>query len=138
MMVEFAKNLANFAASTGKKHVIILSSLDSGKRQKLDMLSEMQIYYLSTVNSDGTDNDCERIGWKKLQEYNPLQRSWKYLDDLAKGESLLEDNLSIEDELGDEDYFPSLPFSAIFSCCKVLFCFYYKFIARYCFEVQQC
>ncbi|XP_042494227.1 proteasome assembly chaperone 2-like [Macadamia integrifolia] len=118
MMVEFAKNLANFAASTGKKHVIILSSLDSGKRQKLDMLSEMQIYYLSTVNSDGTDNDCERIGWKKLQEYNPLQRSWKYLDDLAKGESLLEDNLSIEDELGDEDYFPSLPFSAIFSCCK--------------------
>ncbi|XP_043709964.1 proteasome assembly chaperone 2 [Telopea speciosissima] len=118
MMVEFAKNLANFAASTGKKHVIVLSSLDSGKRQKLDMLSEMQIYYLSTANMDGTDNDCERIGWKKLQEYNPVQRSWKYLDDLAKGNSLLEDNLSIEDELGDEDYFPSLPFAAIFSCCK--------------------
>ncbi|KAJ4962566.1 hypothetical protein NE237_022505 [Protea cynaroides] len=118
MMVEFAKNLANFAASTGKKHVTVLSSLDSGKRQKLDVLSETQIYYLSTANNDGSDNDCERIGWKRLHEYNPVQRSWKYLDDLAKGDSLLEDNLSIEDELGHEDYFPSLPFAAIFSCCK--------------------
>lgn len=36
-MVEFAKNLANFAAASGKKHVVLLSSLDFGKWQKIDM-----------------------------------------------------------------------------------------------------
>lgn len=35
-MVEFAKNLAHFASSIGKKHVVILSSLDSGRRKKIE------------------------------------------------------------------------------------------------------
>ncbi|XP_057965273.1 uncharacterized protein LOC131155842 [Malania oleifera] len=39
MMVEFAKNMADFAAATGKKHVLILSSLDFGRWQKIDLSS---------------------------------------------------------------------------------------------------
>lgn len=37
MMVEFAKNMADFIAGIGKKHIIVLSSLDFGKWQKVDM-----------------------------------------------------------------------------------------------------
>ncbi|KAL2336526.1 hypothetical protein Fmac_010972 [Flemingia macrophylla] len=37
MMVEFAKNMAGFLAGSGKKHIIVLSSLDFGKWQKVDM-----------------------------------------------------------------------------------------------------
>ena len=36
-MVEFAKNLADFAAATGKKHAVVLSSLDFGRCQNIDM-----------------------------------------------------------------------------------------------------
>lgn len=36
-MLEFAKNLADFATATGKKHVIVLSSLDSGKQQRIEL-----------------------------------------------------------------------------------------------------
>lgn len=36
-MVEFAKNLAEFAADSGKKHVLVLSSLDFGQWQRIDM-----------------------------------------------------------------------------------------------------
>ncbi|XP_058069194.1 uncharacterized protein LOC131218588 isoform X2 [Magnolia sinica] len=117
MMVEFAKNLACFAAAAGKKHVIVLSSLDSGRRQKIDLSSNMQIYYLSSSGMDGTDGDCEKLGWKRLPEYDPAQRRWKYLESLAEGNSMQED-FSFEDEVVDDDYYPSLPFAALFSCCK--------------------
>lgn len=36
-MVEYAKNLADFAATCGKKHVVVLSSLDFGRWQTIDM-----------------------------------------------------------------------------------------------------
>ena len=36
-MVEFAKNLADFAAATGKKHAVVLSSLDFGRCRNIDM-----------------------------------------------------------------------------------------------------
>lgn len=36
-MVEFAKNLADFAVASGKKHIIILSSLEFGLWQTIDM-----------------------------------------------------------------------------------------------------
>lgn len=36
-MIEFAKNLADFAVASGKKHVVVLSSLDFGRWQKIDM-----------------------------------------------------------------------------------------------------
>ncbi|CAI9786344.1 unnamed protein product [Fraxinus pennsylvanica] len=117
MMVEYAKNLANFAAANGKKHVIILSSLDFGRWHTIDLSSGLQIFYLSTSGMDGTDEDCERLGWNRLQEYNPSQRMWKYLNSLAEGGSMLEEDLPFE-ELGDEDYYPSLPFAALFSCLK--------------------
>ncbi|KAK4562890.1 hypothetical protein RGQ29_005396 [Quercus rubra] len=90
-MVEFAKNLADFAAATGKKHAVVLSSLDFG--------SGLQTYYLSSTNSDGTDDYCEQLGWKRLREYNPTQRCWKYLSTLAEGNAFL-------------------PFAALFSCFK--------------------
>ncbi|KAI8019134.1 DExH-box ATP-dependent RNA helicase DExH1 [Camellia lanceoleosa] len=37
MMVEFAKNVADFAAASGKKHIVVLSSLDFGRWQTIDM-----------------------------------------------------------------------------------------------------
>ncbi|WVZ01931.1 hypothetical protein V8G54_022737 [Vigna mungo] len=144
MMVQFAKNMADFLAGSGKKHIIVLSSLDFGKWQKVDMssilnptwfrklhrhsfhsdtsigyhISGLQIYYLSSANSNGTDENCEQLGWKKLQEYDPSQKHWKYLSDLAEGNVTLEDIISVEDELEEENYYASLPFAALFTFLK--------------------
>ncbi|XP_059647735.1 uncharacterized protein LOC132294031 [Cornus florida] len=118
MMVEFAKNVADFAAVSGKKHVVLLSGLDFGRWQTIDMSSGLQIYYLSSANMEGTDDNCERLGWKRLQEYNPAQRGWQYLSTLAEGNAKQDENLPSEDELGEEDYYPSLPFASMFSCLK--------------------
>lgn len=79
----------------------------------------MQIYYLSSANSNGSDENCEQLGWKKLQEYDPFQKHWKYLSDLAEGNATLEDIISVEDELEEENYYASLPFAALFSFLKV-------------------
>jgi proteasome assembly chaperone 2 len=84
-------------------------------------ISGLQTYYLSSTNTDGTDDYCEGLGWKRLQEYNPTQRGWKYLSNLAEGNATHEETLPFEDELEEEDYYPSLPFAALFSCFKVLF-----------------
>nr|DAD46887.1 TPA_asm: hypothetical protein HUJ06_016824 [Nelumbo nucifera] len=117
-MVEFAKSLADFAISSRKNHVVVLSSLDAGRRKRIDMSSEMQIFYLSSTHKDGTDDHCEKMGWKRLQEYNPTERKWEFLNDLAEGKFIDEGNWPSEDELIDEDYYPSLPFAALFSCFK--------------------
>ncbi|GFY95661.1 clast3-like protein [Actinidia rufa] len=117
-MVEFAKNMADFAAASRKKHIVVLSSLDFGRWQTIDMSSGLQIYYLSSANMDGTDNECERFGWKRLQDYNPDQRLWKYLSNLAEGNAGHDDDIPSEDELGEEDYNASLPFASLFSCFK--------------------
>lgn len=37
MMIEFAKNVADFATASGKKHIVLLSSLDFGRWQTIDM-----------------------------------------------------------------------------------------------------
>ncbi|KAL2348540.1 hypothetical protein Fmac_002540 [Flemingia macrophylla] len=118
MMVEFAKNMAGFLAGSGKKHIIVLSSLDFGKWQKVDMPSGLQIYYLSSADSNGTDENCEQLGWKKLQEYDHSQKHWKYLSDLVEGNATLEDIISVEDDLEEENYYASLPFAALFSFLK--------------------
>ncbi|KAK6143504.1 hypothetical protein DH2020_023852 [Rehmannia glutinosa] len=107
-MLEYAKNMASFAAANGKKHVVILSSLDFGRWKNVNM---------SSSNVDGTDAECERLGWHRLQDYNPAQRTWKYLDALAEEGSVPDEDFFLE-ELGDEDYYPSLPFAALFSCFK--------------------
>ena len=70
---------------------------------------------------DGTDNECERFGWKRLQDYNPDQRLWKYLSNLAEGNAGHDDDIPSEDELVEEDYNASLPFASLFSCFKVAF-----------------
>ncbi|KAI7995269.1 hypothetical protein LOK49_LG11G01485 [Camellia lanceoleosa] len=67
---------------------------------------------------DGTDDDCEKLGWKRLQEYNLEQRLWKYPSTLAERNAELDDNMPFEDKLGEDDYYPSLPFAALFSCFK--------------------
>lgn len=85
----------------------------------LGHFSGLQIYYLSSTSVDGTDDYCEQLGWNRLQEYNPAQRCWKYLSSLAEGDVGEENNLPFEDDLEEEDYYPSLPFAALFSCFKV-------------------
>ncbi|KAG8364277.1 hypothetical protein BUALT_Bualt19G0111600 [Buddleja alternifolia] len=117
MMIEYAKNMANFAAANGKKHVVILSSLDFGRWRNIDMSSGLQIHYLSSSNVDGIDADYESLGWKRLQDYSPAQRTWKYLNELVEEGSVPDEDFASE-ELGDEDYYPSLPFAALFSCFK--------------------
>lgn len=119
MMFQFAHDLAEFAVTSGKKHVVVLSSLDFGRWQKVDMSSGLQIHYLSSTNADGTDDDCERLGWKRLQEYNPSQRRWEHLSTLAAGNNPEEEALPFDEDLEeDEDYYASLPFAALFSCFK--------------------
>ncbi|KAL2334388.1 hypothetical protein Fmac_015601 [Flemingia macrophylla] len=59
-----------------------------------------------------------KLGWKKLQEYDPSQKHWKYLSDLVEGNATLEDIISVEDELEEENYYASLPFAALFSFLK--------------------
>ncbi|KAK8941050.1 hypothetical protein KSP39_PZI010751 [Platanthera zijinensis] len=117
MMVEFAKNIANFISATGKKHIVILSSLDSGKRNQINAANFMQIYYISSVNDDGTDADCERLGWKRLDKYKPFEGKWNHLNLLAKGDISQVDHLNLEDDLVDDDYYAGLPFAALFACC---------------------
>ncbi|GAB4853944.1 hypothetical protein Ancab_018153 [Ancistrocladus abbreviatus] len=119
MMIEFAKNLADFAVANRKTHVLVLSSLDFERWKEVDMSSGLQIYYLSSANVDGTDDNCKSLGWKKLQEYNPLQMRWQYLSAVAKGNHVPEHGLPFDGDLEeDEDYYASLPFAALYSCLK--------------------
>ncbi|KAL6894156.1 hypothetical protein ACP4OV_008254 [Aristida adscensionis] len=117
MMVSFAKNVADFVSSVGKEHIIILSSLDSGKRRLIDASSNMQVYYLSSCKDDGSDPECEKLGWKKLEEYDPSQSRWKCLESLVAGD-ISEDMVDYSDEMTIKDYYASLPFAALFSACK--------------------
>jgi hypothetical protein len=38
MTIKFAKNISSWAAAMGKKEVVIVSSLDSGKMPRCDMI----------------------------------------------------------------------------------------------------
>lgn len=117
MMISFAKNVANFVSSIGKDHVVILSSLDSGKRRLIDASSDM-LYYLSSCNEDGSDPEYEKLGWKKLEEYDPSQRLWKSLANLIEGGVLSEDMSDDSEEMTLSDYYATLPFAALFFACK--------------------
>lgn len=82
--------------------------------------SGLQVHYLSSTNKDGTDDYCETLGWKRLQEFNPDQTRWNYLSNLAEGSvSQVEDLPFEDDQESDEDYYASLPFAALYSCLKV-------------------
>jgi proteasome assembly chaperone 2 len=118
MMIKFAENIANFAASSGKKHIIVLSSLDFQRLHNLDMSRGPQVYYLSNAESDGRDDHCERLGFGRLHEYDSEGRCWKYLSSVFEKNSVEELALPSEDELEDIDYYPSLPFAALFSAFK--------------------
>ncbi|XP_010466023.1 PREDICTED: proteasome assembly chaperone 2-like [Camelina sativa] len=118
MMINFAENIANFAASSGKKHVIVLSSLDFQRLHNLDMSRGPQVYYLSNAGSDGRDDHCEKLGFGRLNEYDSEGRCWKYLSSVFEKKSEEELTFPSEDELEDIDYYPSLPFAALFSAFK--------------------
>jgi proteasome assembly chaperone 2 len=81
--------------------------------------SDLQIYYISNASDDGLNQDCENLGWKKLDEYDPCQRRWKYLNSQAEGASPADELMTDEEEFTESDYYASLPFSALFSCLKV-------------------
>ncbi|PWZ21648.1 putative transcription factor KAN2 [Zea mays] len=100
------KNAADFVSSIGKNHIVIISSLDSGKRRIIDASSDMQMYYLSSCNEDGSDPEYE--GWKKLEDYNPSQKHWNCLASLVEGGHLSEDMDDDTDERTINDYYASL------------------------------
>ena len=83
------------------------------------MIFSSPIRYISTANPDGTDERCEGLGWRKLEQFLPLTQEWKLLESYSCGE-IEEDLESREIQLTDEMYYPSLPFASLFSCCKVL------------------
>ncbi|KAF3550059.1 hypothetical protein DY000_02004538 [Brassica cretica] len=129
MMIKFAENIADFAASSGKKHVIVLSSLDFQRlHHNLDMsrcvlllgnyFRGPQVYYLSNVEANGRDEHCERLGFGRLNEYDSEGRCWKYLSSVFDENCKEELTFPSEDELEDIDYYPSLPFAALFSAFK--------------------
>ncbi|KAJ3670128.1 hypothetical protein LUZ60_010452 [Juncus effusus] len=124
MMIQFARNMANFIKNLGnKKHIIILSSLDFSKKKKFD--SSSNIYYISNIGNDGFDPQCENLGYKKLEEYNPDQKRWKHIISLSEGlindqesQTLIQEYEDENEPLTDFDYFASLPFAALFSFFK--------------------
>lgn len=75
-----------------------------------------QIQYISTANEDGSDERCEKLGWKRLEQYSPSSEAWQLLDHEA---SAADDSLSSEVPATDEMYFPGQPFASLLSCCKV-------------------
>lgn len=77
-----------------------------------------QIQYISTANEDGSDERCEQLGWKRLEQYSPSSEAWQLLDHEA---SAADDSLSSEVPVTDEMYFPGQPFASLLSCCKVWF-----------------
>lgn len=82
-------------------------------------ISGSQIHYLSSTNDDGTDDKCEQMGWRRLQEYDPQQRQWQYLSTLTEAKATPEDDLPFDEELEEGDYLPSLPFASLFTFLKV-------------------
>lgn len=86
----------------------------------------MQVYYLSSCNEDGSDPEYEKLGWKKLEEYDPSQKRWTCLASLVEGGGLSGDMDDDTDEMTINDYYASLPFAALFSACKV-----FEFVSAY-------
>lgn len=80
------------------------------------------LYYLSSCNEDGSDPEYEKLGWKKLEDYDPSQRRWKCLASLVAGGDLSEDMTDDPEEMTISDYYASLPFAALFVACKVCKC----------------
>ncbi|KAF8097410.1 hypothetical protein N665_0290s0067 [Sinapis alba] len=95
MLIKFAENIADFAASIC---VFLLRNY---------------------TEANGRDDHCERLGFRRLNEYDPEGRCRKYLSSVFE-ENCKEELLTFpsEDELEDIDYYSSLPFAALFSAFK--------------------
>ncbi|KAL0717417.1 hypothetical protein Bca4012_066739 [Brassica carinata] len=77
-----------------------------------------QVYYLSNAEASERDDHCERLGFGRLDEYDSEERCWKYLSSVFEENCKEELTFHSEDELEDIDYYPSLPFAALFSAFK--------------------
>ncbi|KAJ0962542.1 hypothetical protein J5N97_027664 [Dioscorea zingiberensis] len=110
MMVEFAKNLAHFISISGKKHVIVLSSLSSGRKKIIDPFGSIIHQMLMLMGLMVTVKSS--VG-KDLMSMTIVKDGWVHLKYLAEGNPVDEEMLSYEDELFDEDYYPFLPDKAI-------------------------
>lgn len=82
-------------------------------------ISGSQIHYLSSTSDDGTDDNCEKLGWRRVQEYDPAQPRWEHLTTLTKAKATEENDLPFDEGLEEGDYLPSLPFASLFTCLKV-------------------
>lgn len=114
-MLKFAKNLALWASSCNAKQIIILSGLDASKQLRHD-IGSAQVRYFSTANPDGMDEQCEKLGWKMFEDFLPSSDAWKLLE--LQSLHVDEDHERCEIPLTDEMYYPSLPVSSLYSCCK--------------------
>ncbi|KAL3675488.1 hypothetical protein R1sor_025436 [Riccia sorocarpa] len=104
-IVEYAKHVAEWAETIGVKEVLILSGIDSGKRERKEMTEGPQIYY---VTNDTETSVFEQLGWKVLQHSEAVNRA----------DRLLQGPTEEVDGWTDENYYATQPFSLMYSCCK--------------------
>ena len=95
------------------------------------------MYYLSNAEANGRDEHCEMLGFGRLNEYDSEGRCWKYLSSVFDENCKEELTFPSEDELEDIDYYPSLPFAALFSAFKVNQCFIINILST-CRFIMDC
>ncbi|KAJ7551012.1 hypothetical protein O6H91_07G129900 [Diphasiastrum complanatum] len=122
-MLKYAKNLATWAKSAGFKEIVILSSLDSGKR--LYEMADSKIHYISNADEDGTNEHCERLGWQKLDDFERLEKEWHFL---ATESVLNADEEDLEKRSIDDDTISRFPILSLFCHLKVCVPRYYDFL----------
>lgn len=110
-MVEFAEHIAAWAEDSGVKEIVILSGVDSARRQRREMVGP-QIHYVSSSEPDGSDGVCDQLGWKRLEQAGQL------LQHQAALSSSSEEASASEVVLTDENYYAGLPFASLYSSCK--------------------
>ncbi|CAM6120976.1 unnamed protein product [Calypogeia fissa] len=113
-MVDYAKNIADWAGNSGVKEVFIVSGLDAAKRQRREMVGP-QIQYISTSKPDGSDEICDQLGWKRLEQAGQL---FQHQAALSEESSSSSSPSSSQVVLTDENYYAGLPFASLYSSCK--------------------
>jgi proteasome assembly chaperone 2 len=68
-----------------------------------------QIQYISTSKPDGTDDTCDQLGWKKLEQAGQL---------LQHQAAQSEEGTPLEVVLTDENFYAGLPFASLYFACK--------------------
>ncbi|KAL2623415.1 hypothetical protein R1flu_003620 [Riccia fluitans] len=105
-MVEYAKHVAEWAETSGVKEVLILAGINSGKRERKEMMDGPRIYY---VTNDTETSVFEQLGWKILEHSEALNDADRFIQGPAE---------EVDGFLTDENYYAGQPFSLLYSCCK--------------------